>query len=263
MSFAKDHIYAAATRLLAAAATRTPCPPVRDLLGPDAIDDAYAVQQQLVREYLAAGRRQVGHKIGLTARSVQKALGVDRPDFGVLLDDMAFPEGAEIAFGHVMQPKVEAEIAFVLGRDLPKEGTTLADVVRATDCVLPALEIVGSRIANWDISIADTIADNASSGAFVLGAYPRTLSSVDLQLCGMVIERRGEPVSTGVGMACLGSPLNSVAWLARTMVHHGTPLRAGDIVLSGALGPMVNASAGDFFEARIEGLGSVSAGFSA
>ncbi|MBO1326581.1 fumarylacetoacetate hydrolase family protein [Acetobacter sp. TBRC 12305] len=263
MPFSKDHIYAAATRLLAAAATKTPCAPIRDLLGPDAIDDAYAVQQQLVREYLAAGRRQVGHKIGLTALSVQKALGVDRPDFGILLDDMAFPEGAEIAFDHIMQPKVEAEIAFVLGRDLPKEGTTLADVIRATDYVLPALEIVGSRIENWDIRIADTIADNASSGAFVLGAYPRTLTSIDLQLCGMVIERRGEPVSTGVGMACLGSPLNAVAWLARTMVRHGTPLRAGDIVLSGALGPMVNVTAGDFFEARIEGLGSVSVGFSA
>lgn len=149
----------------------------------------------------------------------------------------------------------------MLGADLPHDQLTVADVIRATDHLLPAIEIVDSRIAGWDISIVDTVADNASSGLFVLGNTPRLLSDVDLRLCGMVLEHAGEPVSVGAGAACLGNPLHAVVWLARTMALAGTPLRAGDVVLSGALGPMVPVTPGAAYEARIAGLGSVRACF--
>lgn len=240
---------------------RTPCPPIRDLLPANDIQSAYAVQEVNTKAWIKAGRRLVGRKTGLTAKSVQRQLGVDQPDFGMLFADMAVNDGEEIALDRVLQPKVETEIAFVLERDLTAEQLTVADVVRAIAYALPAIEIVGSRIAKWDIRIVDTIADNASSGLFVLGGPPAKLNDLDLRLCGMVMERRGEPVSVGAGAACLGHPLNACVWLANAMVAVGRPLSAGDIILSGALGPMVAAAPGDVFEARISGLGSVRAAF--
>jgi 2-keto-4-pentenoate hydratase len=160
-----------------------------------------------------------------------------------------------------MQAKCEAEVALVLERDLVGEHLTATDLIAASAYLLPAIEIVGSRIANWDIRLVDTIADNASSGLYALGSQPVKLSDVDLRLAGMVMERRGEPVSFGAGAACLGHPLHAALWLARTMVRAGSPLRAGDVLLTGALGPMVAVHPGDVFEARIEGLGSVRAAF--
>jgi 2-keto-4-pentenoate hydratase len=225
--------------------------------------DAYAIQRMNTERRLAEGRRVVGCKIGLTARAVQAQLGVDQPDFGVLFDDMSFGDAEPIPMQKLQQPKVEAEIAFVLGRDLDMGKPGHADVIKAVDHVLPAIEIVGSRIAGWDIRFVDTVADNASSGAFVLGATPRLLRELDLRLCGMVMNRRGEPVSAGAGAACLGNPINAVVWLARTMAALGQPLRAGDLVLSGALGPMVPVAPGDVFETRINGLGGVKAVFEA
>jgi 2-keto-4-pentenoate hydratase len=225
--------------------------------------DAYAIQRMNTERKLAGGRRVVGCKIGLTARAVQAQLGVDQPDFGVLFDDMSFGDAEPIPMQQLDQAKVEAEIAFVLGRDLDMANPGHADVIKAVDHVLPAIEIVGSRIAGWDIRFVDTVADNASSGAFVLGGSPRLLREVDLSLCGMVMSRRGEPVSVGAGAACLGLPVIALAWLARTMAALGQPLRAGDLVLSGALGPMVPVAPGDVFEARINGLGNVKAVFEA
>jgi 2-keto-4-pentenoate hydratase len=195
--------------------------------------------------------------------AVQKQLGVDQPDFGMLFADMCLCDGEEVAPGRVLQPKVEAEIALVLERSLPHEQNTVADILRATGYALPAIEIVGSRIANWDIRLSDTIADNASSGLFVLGSRPVKLSEFDILGCGMVMEKRGEQVSVGAGAACLGNPLRAAVWLADTMARLGSPLQAGDIVLTGALGPMAVARPGDVFEASIEGLGSVRAAFSA
>ncbi|WP_066367367.1 2-keto-4-pentenoate hydratase [Herbidospora mongoliensis] len=251
-------IQRAATILRDAYDTGTPCPPLRgDLLPEGDVATAYAVQQAQVERWTAEGRRPVGAKIGLTNPVVQKALGVYQPDFGVLFADMAVPDGAEVAPGRVLQPRVEAEIAFVLGADLPHEQVTVVDVIRATDHLLPAIEIVGSRVANWDISIVDTVADNASSGLFVLGTSPRRVADVDLRLCGAVLEHDGEPVSVGAGAACLGNPAHAVAWLAGTLARAGRPLRAGDVVLSGALGPMVPVTPGAAYEARISGLGSV------
>lgn len=235
-----------------------PCPPLREtLLRPGDVAVAYEVQRAQLREWVAAGRRPVGAKVGLTNAAVQRQLGVDQPDFGVLLADMAVPDGAEVAPGSLLQPRVEAEVAFVLAADLPYAQPTTVDVIRAVDHLLPAIEIVDSRVAGWDISIVDTVADNASSGMFVVGTRPVRLPDVDLRVCGMVLEEAGEQVSVGAGAACLGNPLHALAWLAGTLARAGSPLRAGDVVLSGALGPMVPVRPGAAYEARISGLGSV------
>ncbi|WP_255638473.1 2-keto-4-pentenoate hydratase [Amycolatopsis sp. DSM 110486] len=247
----------AAGRLLRAEQTRTPVEPVRDLIGDADIDLAYAVQAAVLERKLAApGRRVAGRKIGLTSAAVQKQFGVFQPDFGVLLDDMVFGDRAELPLGKFLQPRVEGEVAFVLGADLPA-GATLVDVLRATEFVLPAIEIVDSRIAGWDIKIADTVADNASSGAVVLGTTPKKLSDVDLPALGLSLEHGGEPVSTGVGAACLGSPANAVAWLAAEVARRGAPLRAGEVVLAGAWGPMVAVPEPGTYLARFEEVGEV------
>lgn len=236
-------------------------PPVRSLIGETDLKLAYAVQEINTRRALEAGRRLVGRKIGLTSVAVQKQLGVGQPDYGMLFADMARVEGEEIVLKDVLQPKVEAEIAFVLGRDLDGDQLTVADLFQAIDFVVPAIEIVGSRVLNWDIRITDTIADNASSGLYVLGSKPTRLCDFDARHAGMTMERSGVLVSSGAGSACLGSPLNSTLWLARVMARAGYPLRAGDTVLSGALGPMVPVLGGDVFDVRIAGLGSVTAAF--
>ena len=254
----------AADLLADAARTGAACPPVRDLFddGGD-LENAYAVQQVNVRRGLDAGRRIVGRKIGLTSVAVQRQLGVDRPDFGALFADMAVPDGGEVPAGRLLQPKVEAEVALVLGGDLPHRECTVVDLLRAVDFALPALEIVDSRVRGWDISLVDTVADNASCGLYVLGATPVPLTAVDLRAVTMTMTRGGETVSEGTGADCLGSPLNAAVWLASALAERGDPLRAGDLVLTGALGPMTPAAPGDVFEARISDLGSVRVGFAA
>jgi len=224
-------------------------------------DAAYAIQRINTQQRLSEGHRIVGCKIGLTAKAVQAQLGVDQPDFGMLFDDMGFGDGETVPFAGLQQPKIEAEVAFVFKHDLDMEHPSQVDVMNAIDYALPALEIVGSRIANWNIKFVDTVADNASSSGFVLGSTPRKLGDFDMRLCGMVMSRRGEPVSVGAGAACLGNPINAVVWLARMMASKGSPLRAGQLVLSGALGPMVAVQPGDIFEMRINGLGGVKAVF--
>jgi len=259
----KADIEGANRELAEARSTGKPCPPLRGRLLPEGdVESAYRVQQLQARAWQDRGERRVGAKIGLTSRVVQEAFGVFQPDFGVLTDVMAVGDGVEVDIDRLLQPRVEAEIAFVLDRDLDDPQVTTVDLIRAVDHVLPAIEIVDSRIAAWDISIVDTVADNASSGLFVLGTSPRRLADVDLRLCGMVLEHAGEPVSVGAGAACLGNPLLALHWLAGTLARAGDPLRAGDVVLSGALGPMVPVTPGAAYEARISGLGSVRACFS-
>ena len=236
--------------------------PVRDDLPKGDLDAAYAVQQINTDYWIGQGRRVIGRKIGLTAKAVQKQLGVDQPDYGILFADMAVVDGEEISVERVTQPKVEAEIALVLDNDLDGTQLTLLDLMDATAYALPAIEIVGSRIAKWDINIVDTIADNASSGLFVRGTKPVGIHELDMRLCGMVMENHGDQVSVGAGAACLGNPLNAALWLAKKMSAVGMPLLAGDVIMTGALGPMAPAAPGDVIEARISGLGSVRAVFS-
>lgn len=235
---------AVADLLWSAEQTGAPVAPVREQIeqgaqGGDLLQAAYQVQQDLTQRRLDRGGRLVGRKIGLTSVAVQRQLGVDSPDYGALFADMAVGDGEEIAWSRLQQPKIEAEIALVLGRDLKHSRHTVADLINATAYALPALEVVGSRIRNWDIRLADTVADNASSGLFVLGTRPVKLSRLDLADGGMVMERRGDQVSVGAGAACLGNPLNAAVWLANTMARLGTPLSEGDVLMTGALGPMV------------------------
>ena len=239
--------------------------PIRPELGGESadVDTAYAVQETNTVRALAEGRRLIGRKIGLTSVAVQKQLGVDSPDFGMLFADMAFGDGEAIPAGLLIQPKVEAEIALVLKADLNKEKHTYADIISATDYALPAIEVVDSRIENWKISLIDTVADNASSAAFVLGSKPVKLENLDLVNCTMSMTRGEEVVSKGIGKACLSNPLNAAVWLADEMVRRGRPLLKGDIVLTGALGPMVIANPGDEFKVEIDGFGSVTAVFAA
>ncbi|MEU6825412.1 2-keto-4-pentenoate hydratase [Streptomyces atriruber] len=258
---AADAVIEVAAALEEAARTGVPCAPVRSRLPEGDVEAAYAVQRLHVERGITAGRRLVGRKIGLTSPAVQRQLGVDRPDFGALFADMAVPEGRSIAPGRLLQPKVEAEVALVLGTDLPHRDPTVADLLRATAFALPALEIVDSRIADWDITIVDTVADNASCGLYVLGGTPVPLDRVDLRAVPMTLTKNGEMVSEGTGTDCLGSPLNASLWLASTLAGLGDPLRAGDIVLTGALGPMAVAAEGDEFTAHIEGLGTVTTSF--
>ncbi len=261
MTVETEAIECAAAQLRSAQASGTPCAPLRDYVAADDIDAGYAIQDLNTEHALAQGRRLVGRKIGLTSRAVQGQLGVSQPDFGMLFEDMAYADGEEVPLSRLLQPKVEGEVAFVLNKDLAGEALTLADVIGAIDYALPALEIVDSRIADWKISIADTVADNASSGLYVLGSRPVRLGDFDHRLCGMVIEHQGEPLSTGAGLACLGNPLNATLWLAREMVRRDRPLQKGDTVLSGALGPMVTVSGPGVYELRISGLGTVQARF--
>ena len=257
-----DTIVQAAERLWLAAETQETCAPIRDLIGTTDLASAYAIQQINTEKRRKSGARVVGSKIGLTSPAVQQQLGVDQPDFGLLFRDMEVDQGLEMDYSLLMQPKVEAEIAFILGKDLTMEQPTSAEIMSAIDYAVASIEIVGSRIRDWDIRITDTIADNASASHFVLGHQPVKLEALDLVGCRMAMSVNGEQVVEGVGAACLGSPVNAVKWLAQTMHRIGTPLQAGDIILSGALGKMAPVSPGDSVVAQIEGLGSVSVSFS-
>ncbi|MFF7941111.1 2-keto-4-pentenoate hydratase [Nocardia gamkensis] len=252
---------AAADLLGAAVRSGTPCAPVRDLIGSDDVAAAYAVQELLTAERVAAGAEIVGRKIGLTSPAVQRQLGVDQPDFGVLFDDMYYPQDTPVPLSRLLQPKVEAEVAFVLAADLVDGPLDDEQIRDAVGYAVAALEIVDSRIAGWDITFGDTVADNASSGLFVLGAEHRTLDSFDPVSARMRMSIDDVEVSTGTGAACLGDPLHALAWLARTTREFGRPLRAGQIVLSGALGPMAPIQGPATVTADITGLGSVTATF--
>lgn len=233
-------------------------PPLRDGLEPTDAAGAYAVQAINTRFWLDQGRRIIGRKAGLTAKAVQQQLGVDQPDFGVLFDDMRVADGGHLDPARCLQPKAEAEIAFILGADLPSPETTAADVAAAVASVHAAIEIVDSRIADWKITFADTVADNGSSAFFALAKLGLPVAGLDLEGAAMEMTINGTIASTGVGAAALGNPLNAAAWLAQTLARSGDPLRAGDILLAGALGPMVALSPGDVVVASVAGIGQCS-----
>lgn len=233
-------------------------PPLRDGLEPTDAAGAYAVQEINTRFWEAQGRRIVGRKAGLTAKAVQAQLGVDQPDFGVLFDDMRVADGGTLDPATCIQPKAEAEIAFVLAADLPSIETTADEVAAAVATVHAAIEIVDSRIADWKITFADTVADNGSSAFFVLAGEGKPLAGLDLEGAAMEMTFDGAVVSTGIGAAALGNPLNAAAWLAQTLAARGEPLRAGDVLLAGALGPMVALAPGNRVEAKVAGIGTCS-----
>ena len=263
----------AAERLTLAARTGVPTAPVRDVLGSTDVALAYQVQNALTAARKAAGARVVGRKVGLTSTAVQRQLGVNQPDFGVLFDDMLVPSGAEVDSGRLIAPKAEAEIAFVLSADVdgfaaglspdaPASAADRAAAAAAVDYAVAALEIVDSRVAGWDITITDTVADNASSALYVLGDKRVPLGEFAPAEVIMNLEKNGAPASSGNGAACLGDPLNALTWLARTAASLGAPLRAGDVILSGALGAMVTAEPGAEITAELSTLGRVSVTFS-
>lgn len=238
-----------------------PVAPVRHLFRDQDPEAAYAIQEVNTERWLADGRTLTGRKIGLTSKAVQAQLGVDQPDYGMLFDTMQVEDSEQIGFSEVCQARIEGEVAFVIERELRTSSPDMPELVDAIAYAVAAFEIVGSRIRDWDISLFDTIADNASSGMYVLGAKKAALSGLDLVTCRMILEQDGVAVSEGDGAACLGNPLNAALWLARKMAETGRPLQAGDTIMSGALGPFVTVKPGSLYELHISGLGSVRTAF--
>jgi 2-oxopent-4-enoate/cis-2-oxohex-4-enoate hydratase len=225
------------------------------------IEDAYQIQLRMIERRVAAGETVVGKKIGVTSKVVMEMLKVNQPDFGQMTSAMVFNEGEPIRMDTLIAPRAEAEVAFILKRDLQGPGVTAADVLRATDCVMPCFEIVDSRIKDWKIKIQDTVADNASCGVLTLGGTRRDPRHIDLALAGMVLEKNGEVISTSTGAAVQGSPVNAVAWLANTLGRLGIGLKAGEVILSGSQSPLVPVVAGDSLSCSVGGLGSTSVRF--
>ncbi|MBI5901551.1 MAG: fumarylacetoacetate hydrolase family protein [Rhodocyclales bacterium] len=235
--------------------------PLRERFPAIRIEDAYAIQLRMVERRVKAGETIVGKKIGVTSKPVQDMLGVYEPDFGQLTSGMVCHEADGVDLNGLIQPKAEAELAFVLERDLIGPGITATDVIRATAYVTPCFEIVDSRILDWNIKIQDTVADNASCGVFVLGAARGNPRKLDLQLAGMSLQRNDELHSTSVGAAVQGSPVNAVVWLANTLGRLGLPFRAGEVILSGSQSPLIAVGDGDDLVCRISGLGGCRARF--
>ena len=226
------------------------------------LEDAYKIALRYIDRRVQAGETIVGKKIGVTSKPVQDFLGVFQPDFGQLTSGMVYRPGETIDLNKLIQPKAEAELAFVLKRDLTGPGITAMDVIHATDYVAPCFEIVDSRITDWKIGIQDTVADNASCGVYVLGDVKGDPRDLDLTLAGMVLEKNGELFSTGVGAAVQGSPANAVAWLANTLGELGIPFRAGEVILSGSQSALVPVADGDTLTCKVGGLGTCTATFS-
>ncbi len=224
-------------------------------------DDAYRIQLSLIELKKKDGAKVVGKKIGLTSTAMQKMLSVDSPDYGHILDGMVLQDGAQFPAKDLIQPRIEPEIAFILDKDLKGPGVTTVQVLAATAFVLPALEIIDSRFESWKIKLSDTIADNASSARIVLGETPRRVDQVDLRLIGMVMEKNGEVVQTGAGAAALGHPANAVAWLANVVGEFGVTLKAGEVIMPGALCAAADVAPGDTIRANFDGLGTVSVRF--
>ncbi len=243
--------------LCQAEADKITCDPIRNLLDDLDVNLAYRIQEEITSRRIKSGNHIIGRKIGLTSEAVQAQLGVDQPDFGVLFDDMLIENGGEISMSLLMQPKAEAEIAFTLKDDLNGDNISMEEVITSIDHARVSIEIAGSRVKDWDISIVDTIADNASANHFVLGSMEVKLKEMDLVNCWMEMYKNGTLISSGTSSDCMGSPLISLQWLAQKLSDFGTPLSSGDIVMSGALGPMTDIIAGDHIIAKIEGLGEV------
>jgi|SRR5690625_4348442 len=247
----------AAETLYQARQSKKACAPISQTYAVREIRDAYEIQAHNIERSLSLRDKRTGFKIGLTSEVVQKQLGVEQPDFGVLLSSMELLDGAEIDTQQLIRPKVEGEIAFVIGQDIDDKELSFGALLQSIEYCLPALEVVDSAIENWEITITDTIADNASAALYVLGSTPTRLDGLTLELEGMLVHKNRQLVGTGVGAACLGHPLNAVRWLVMTMLELGQPIKAGSVILSGALGPMIEVQKGDSIELELTRLGRV------
>ncbi len=254
-------IHSAALALRRARESRTPIDRISEAHGISGLENAYAVAAVNTRHRIEQGSRVVGKKVGLTSKSVQQQLGVDQPDFGVLFDDMEFLDGQSIQTSRLLQPKAEAEVAFVMGKDLKAQHCSYTEFLNSVAYALPAIEVVDSAIEGWKLTLVDTVADNASCGVYVLGNQPVALGSLDLGQLGMHMQINGSVASVGSGVACLGHPLRAAYWLAQTMAQRGEVIYAGEVILSGALGPMASVKAGDDVVADLGRLGRVSCSF--
>lgn len=252
---------AIAGQLLAAYRGRTTIAPLTRTYPGLTVDEAYAIQQRQVDTWTGAGARIAGYKIGLTSAAIQQQFDVDQPDYGHLLSDMVYGADQPIPAGAFLQPRAEPEVALVLGADLRGPGLSPADVLSATAYALPAIEIIDSRITGWQIALADTIADNASSGGLVLGATATPVAGLDLALLGCVLRRNGRIEQTGAGAAVMGSPLHAATWLANTLTARGARLAAGHVILTGSMTAAVPVSPGDAVSVAIDRLGTVTAIF--
>ena len=247
-----------AAALYKARLTRVPVPPLTEADPDLTMADGYLVQQGVVRRYLADGDRIVGYKLGLTSKPMQTMLGVDSPDFAPVMASHVNVDGTAIEVSSFIAPKLEAEIALVLGAELSGPDCTPLNVLRATDGVVASIELVDSRVADWRIKLPDTVADMASSGAIVVAGRATAVSDVDLRTLGMVFTRDGEVIATGAGAAALGNPAAAVAWLVRTLHPLGAGLHAGSVVMTGALHAAVPVAAGETYRAEFDRLGAVS-----
>lgn len=252
---------AVADQLRAAYRSGTPMPPLTSTYPDLTLDEAYLIQQRQADARITAGARIVGFKVGLTSAAMREQFGVDQPDYGHLFDDMLCAADEPIPAGRFLQPRAEPEIALVLGAPLHGPGLSVADILSATAYVLPAIEIIDSRITDWRITLADTIADNASSGGLILGSTPTPIAGLDLSLLGCILRRNGRIQHTGAGAAVLGSPLQAATWLANTLTARGAELAAGHIILTGSITAAIAVGAGDAVTATIDRLGSVTAVF--
>lgn len=250
-----------AGELVKAENERIPIQPITEMYPEITTDDAYKIQLKVIKIKEERGEKVVGKKIGLTSKQMQELLGVYEPDYGHIMDVMMCFEEDSIDTSQLIQPKVEAEIAFILNESLEGPGVTVAKVLKATKGVIPAIEVIDSRIKDWKIKIQDTVADNASIGRVVLGGRITPVENLDLRLVGMVFKKNGKIISTSAGAAVLGNPAQAVAWLANKLADYGVKLEAGEIILSGSLIPAVDVKPGDYVEAEFNGLGLVSTYF--
>lgn len=258
MGLSKNILYDIAENLHQAAVNRTPLDSLKSTQPDIQLEDAYTIQMIQTGRALRDGRKLIGYKVGLTSKEAQRHFQVFEPDFGHLFNDMLVPVEGTVQMCQLIQPKIEGEIAFVLGRDLRGPGVTLVDAIGAVDYATTAVEIIDSRFKDWKITAADTIADNGSSSHFALSGKPVSLRSLDLPSLGMALSRNGEVTVTGSGAACLGNPLNAVVFLANTLAKHDRFLLAGEVILTGSLGPMIAMKAGDYYTCDIWKLGRVS-----
>jgi 2-keto-4-pentenoate hydratase len=247
--------------LLAAESSGQTIPPLTELYPELNVKDAYRIQLEVINKKINEGSKIIGKKVGLTSLAMQQMLGVNEPDYGHLLDDMKIEDGGRVNISDLLSPKIEAEIGFILGEDLKGPNITFLDVLMATDYVVPALEIIDSRIEDWKIKLVDTVADNGSSARVVVGKLLSKIDGIDIRTVGMVFYKNGEMASTGSGAAALGHPAHAIAWLANKLSEFDIPLKAGELILPGALTKAFPVTKGDHISAQFGSLGSVSVTF--